>query len=205
MAVAILPGPALGDSLELPHLFSKWSVASERYNKSEWDLEGSAGRGRAATARGQVRIFRLKPLTLKRVDESASRGQGHLFLACVQGRLLEVIRGMERGLCNTGQFRKFVDFLKTCASCLPSPHPTRTLPGFCMTTCGLAVEFVSIEVITGMVLEAGSACGDRRGPGPCACQSESQEVGPRGGDGFQESGARLFEGPCKYQYASFVR
>ena len=46
------------------------------------------------------------------------------------------------------------------ASCPPSPRLTRTPPGFCTTISGLAgssaLEFVSIEVITGMVLEAGS-------------------------------------------------
>ena len=50
VAVASLRGPALGDFLELSHLFSK-SVASER----------------------------LKLVPLKGVDESASEGQGRLF------------------------------------------------------------------------------------------------------------------------------
>ena len=48
----------------------------------------SAGKIRevqAVAARGQLPIFRLKPIPLKRVDESASEGQGHLFWACVQG------------------------------------------------------------------------------------------------------------------------
>ena len=56
------------------------------------------------------------------------------------------------------------------------------------------VEFVSIELITGIVLEAGPS-EVRSVPRPCARQCESQEVGPRGGDGFHESGARLLGGP----------
>ena len=48
-AVSRLPGPALGSSLELSHQFSKWSVASERYFKSECQLEGSARCGRVVT------------------------------------------------------------------------------------------------------------------------------------------------------------
>ena len=159
VAVASLLGPALGDFFELRHLFSKWSVASERYLKSECELEGSVRRGWAAAARGQSPIFRLKLVPLNLVDESASEGQGHLFWAFVQGGLLEVKRAMERGFCNTGQFRKSVDFLKECAGEVPSipasdQDPTRILHE------------------------------DQSDPQPCACQCESQEVGPRGGDGF---------------------
>ena len=107
-AVASLLVPALGDSLELSNLFSMWSVASERYLKTECGFFfGCAKRGRAA---GQLPIFHLKTIHLNRVDESASEGQGHLFWACVQDRLLEVTRDRERGLCNTSQFRKSVDF-----------------------------------------------------------------------------------------------
>ena len=59
----------------------------------------------------------------------------------VQGRLLEVKRCRERGMCNTGQVRRSVDFLKKCAGELPtSPRPTRTQPSFCMTSSGLAVS-----------------------------------------------------------------
>ena len=49
------------------------------------------------------------------VDESASEGQGRLFWACVQGRLLDVKRCEERGKCNCGHFCESVDFLKKCA------------------------------------------------------------------------------------------
>ena len=73
-----------------------------------------------ATARGQLRVFRLKRIHLKRVDDFASEGQGQLFWACVQGRLLEIKRGMERGPCNTSQFRESVDFLRKCARELPT-------------------------------------------------------------------------------------
>ena len=72
------------------------------------------------TARGQFPNFRLRTIHFKRVDESAPEGQGHLFWACVQGRLLEVKRCVERGKCNCGQFRKSVDFLKKCAGELPT-------------------------------------------------------------------------------------
>ena len=109
-AVASLLGPALVDFLELPHLFSKWPMASECDLKSECELEGSARLGRAAAATGQLPIFRLKPVLLKRINESASKGEGDL----------EVKRGMERCLCNAGQFRKAYDFLNKCAAELPS-------------------------------------------------------------------------------------
>ena len=75
-----LLGPALGDSVELSQLFSKWSVASERHPKSECEMEGSARCGRAAAARGQLAIFCLKPIILKRVDDSASEGERSLIL-----------------------------------------------------------------------------------------------------------------------------
>ena len=137
-AVSRLPGLALGDSLELSQQFSK-SVASERYLKSECELEGSARCGREAAARGQLPMFRLKPTPLKRVDDSAFEGPGRLFWACVQGRLSEVKRGMERGLCNTGQISQSVYFVRQCAGELPTiPFPTRTQPGFCTTISCLA-------------------------------------------------------------------
>ena len=78
-----------------------------------------------------------------RVDESASEGQGHLFWVCVQGRLLEVVRCMERGRCNCGQFRTSVDFLKKCRRAADDPR-IRPGPksGFCTTICGLAGSVV---------------------------------------------------------------
>ena len=107
-AVASLLGPALGDSLELSQLFSKWSVASERYLKSECQLEGSVRRaeGRGGGARDERPAPNFPLEALKRVDEFASEGQGHLFWACVQGRLLEVKRCMERGTRNCGLLSK---------------------------------------------------------------------------------------------------
>ena len=102
--------------------------------------------------------MKLVPLT--HVDESASKGHCHLFWACVQGWLLEVKRGLDRGLRATGHFRKSVDFFfwkSVAASCPPSLRPTKTPPGSCMTTSGLRfVEYVSLERITGTVLDAGS-------------------------------------------------
>ena len=81
--------------------------------------------------------WRLREASLKRLDDSASEGQGHQSRARVQSRLLKVKRSMERGLCNTGQFRKSVDFLRSCAGELPTIPPTRTQPGFCTTIFGL--------------------------------------------------------------------
>ena len=81
-AVARLPGPALGGSVELSQQLSKWSVASERYLKSECEMEGSTRCGWAAAARGQLPDFRLRPILLNRVEESAFEEQGHLFWAC---------------------------------------------------------------------------------------------------------------------------
>ena len=138
-AVARPPGQALADSFELSHLFSEWLVASERYVETECELEGSARRGRAVAARGRLPLFRLKSIPL------------------VQGRLLEVKRFRERGPRNTGQFRKSVDFLKKCAGELPTilasdQDPTRILHSRRLRS----VDFVSIEVNTGMVHEAGS-------------------------------------------------
>ena len=143
MAVSGLLGSALGDSMELPHKFSKWSVASERHFKSVCEMEGSARCGRAAAVRAQLPVVRVRPIPLKRVDEIASEGQGHLFWACVRGRLLEVKRGLERGHRNTGQFRKFVDFLRKCAGELPTipasdQDPSRHLHHACTTISGLA-------------------------------------------------------------------
>ena len=70
-------------------------------------------------------------------------------------------RCKERGKCNCGQFRKFVEFLRKCAGELPTIHvsdqdPTRILHDDLLSRRFLGVEFVSIEVITGTVLEAGS-------------------------------------------------
>ena len=73
-------------------------------------------------------------------------------------------------------------------------NPTRILHNDLWSRKLRVVEFVSIELTTGIVLEAGSS-EVRSVPRPCARQCESQEVGPRGGDGFHESGARLLEGP----------
>ena len=102
VAVARLLGPALGDALKHSQMFSKWSVASERYFKSESQLEGSARRGRVVATRAQLPNFRLKPILLQRVDDFASEGQGRLFWVVCRA-------GLERRLCETGQFRKFVD------------------------------------------------------------------------------------------------
>ena len=68
---------------------------------------------------------------------------------------------MERGKCHCGQFRKSVDFLKKRAGELPTipvseQDPTRILHDDLWSRRLRGVEFVSIEVITGMVLEAGS-------------------------------------------------
>ena len=69
-AVSRLPGPALGDSVELSQQFSKWLVASERYLKSESQLEGSAGCGWVVATRGQLPIFR------KMVSPAPKRSRG---------------------------------------------------------------------------------------------------------------------------------
>ena len=68
---------------------------------------------------------------------------------------------MERGKCNCGQSRKSVDFLKKCAGELPAipasdHHPTRIVHDDLWSRRLRGVELVSTEVITGMVLEAGS-------------------------------------------------
>ena len=85
-AVSRLLGPAQGESLELSQQFTRWLASSERHFISGCELEGSAGCGPVAAARGQLPIFRLKPRPLNRVDVSASEGPGHLFWACVQAR-----------------------------------------------------------------------------------------------------------------------
>ena len=146
-------GPALGDSLDLSQCISpssRWPPSLRERWEGPFKLRESGG----------CAAFRLGPIHLQRVDGSASEGQGHLFWVCVQGKLLEVKCRKERAKCNYGQFRKSVEFLK-CAAELPTipvsdQVPTRILHDdlWCRTLRG--VEFVSVEVITGTVQEAGS-------------------------------------------------
>ena len=68
---------------------------------------------------------------------------------------------MERGQCNTGQFRKSVDFLRSCAGERPTipvsdQDPTRIMHDDLWSRRLRGVEFVSVEAIEVMVLEAGS-------------------------------------------------
>ena len=148
-------------------------------------------------------VFRLKPFSLERVDESASEGSDTCCGRACREAGSEMWHG--HGFSNTGQFRKSVDVLKKCAGddfCLRVRPETRILHNLWSRKLRV-VEFVSIELITGIVLEAGSSQ-VRSVKRPCARQCESQEVGPQGGDGFHESGARLLEGPRECQHASLV-
>ena len=68
---------------------------------------------------------------------------------------------MERGQCNTGQFRKSVDFLRSCAGELltipvSDQDPTRILHDDLWSGRLRGVEYVGVEEITDMVLEARS-------------------------------------------------
>ena len=102
------------------------SLASERYRKSECQLEGSARCGRVVATRGRVICS----------------------WACVPGRLLEVKGRVERGKCICGQFRTSVDFLKKCAGELPIPvsdqDPTRILHDTLWSRRLRGVGFVSV-------------------------------------------------------------
>ena len=51
-AVSGMLGSALDNSIELSHMFSKWSVASQCYLKSKCDMEGSARCGRSTVTPG---------------------------------------------------------------------------------------------------------------------------------------------------------
>ena len=119
-AVSCLLGLALGDSLELSQQFSKWSVASKRYLKSECQLKDPRGAG------GWWR------------REARSSSQGHLFWACVKGRLLDVKRGQER---------KSVDYLRKCAVRLryqKDPRPGSRY-GRRIKTCGWSREETLVQ------------------------------------------------------------
>ena len=60
-------------------------------------------------------------------------------------------------LATSASLSIFFFWKKVAASCPPSLRPTKTPPGSCMTTSGLRfVEYVSLEGITGTVLDAGS-------------------------------------------------
>ena len=87
------------------------------------------------------------------------------------------------------------------ASCPPSLPPTKTPPGFCVTISGLAGSASLTEVITGMVLKAGSRLRIEASPDRARINAKVQNWAPRGDDELQESGARTSEGPEERQHA----
>ena len=150
LAVARLLVLALVDSVELSKMFSKKSVAPERYFKPCCEMERSARCGRAAAARGQFPMLRLRPSMILLLSV-----RGHLLWACLQGRLLEVKRGLERGFCNKPVPQ--VSWLSEELCRRAAHHPasdqdqTRILDDDLCSRTLRVVEFHSIEVI-----EAGS-------------------------------------------------
>ena len=86
-SVAYLLRPAVSDSLA-PN--GRWPRSATSSPCARW--KGPRDAVGVAVVRGQLPVFHLRPIHLKRVDEHAAEWQGHLFKACVQGRLLEVKR-----------------------------------------------------------------------------------------------------------------
>ena len=87
--------------------------------------------------------------------------EGSTVLDLCAGKLLEVNQCRERGKCTCGHFRKSVHCLKKCAGELPTvpasdQDPTRLLHDDLGSRRPLGVALVSVKVITGMVLSAGS-------------------------------------------------
>ena len=151
-------------------LITWWSARNFRHCvRNVWADKGALWSAHVATALDVMRTsmlnvsqkdprgaggWRLREASLKRLDDSASERQGHQSSrARVQSRLLKVKRSMERGLCNTGQFRKSVDFLRSCAGERPTipvsdQDPTRILHDDLWFRRLRGVEFVSVEEIS---------------------------------------------------------
>ena len=96
--VMLKPSKIQSRLLVSPFRYRVAQSALPRNSPQEASVAQSARCRRLVAARGQLPVFRLRQTHLKRI--------------CVQGRLLEVKRYMERGKCNCGQSRKSVDLLK---------------------------------------------------------------------------------------------
>ena len=207
-SVAHLLGPALSESVALSQLFSKLSVASQRYLKSECEVEMSVICDRVAAARGQLPVFRLRPIHLKRVDEHAAGQVTFSGLVC----RADCWRWSDAWNVANAMLVSSVNLLISSrnvrASCPRFPvsdqDPTRILHDDLWSRRLRGVEFVSFEVITGVVLEAGARMKFEASPRSREGQCESQEVGPRGCCGVQESGEHILEGCGNHQHVGHV-